>query len=760
MAELLLPPTEPGFLSFIDRMLRLLPRKIHSLLVVPVQDVESNSFHEDAYLTKRIASSFILHGESDLFDTGWLYFEGILKRYSLNRVKLYIDNGCGYTESNAITIPVTLRGYIRELVYLPEGVVGLRWVPIDSDGFIVQQSLQITRIGRFEATLRASGRVLFDLRRFLSAKNRRKSAIKKLLNPLLRMRLWEAYHHTVSFRIFDGTAQVNAELWETYTETIQRHLPAIDQQYKRLHHYPLVTVVMHLVNITNTSLKLTLQSLRQQCYQNWELIVSGDLSLTELCPDERIFMVNKEIERPIGQYVVYMDCNLKLEQHVLFRFVQAFQQNNADLVYSDGVQLADDGDDVVDFICRPTFSPELLRAYQYIDHLVGFDQLFLDSLGVTGKNLFDFLPYDLLLRVAEKAKRVVHIPEFLYHISEKEPFRENVAVIQRHLERIGCAGKVEPHTHHGMHRISYSLNSGLRVAIIIPTKNAGELLCQCLDSLLRTISDIPYDIIIIDHDSDEPKSLSCLEALSRYHTVLRYSGSFNFSRINNWAVKQISGQYSHYLFCNNDIEAIHEGWLENMIGFAQFPDIGVVGVQLLYPDQQHIQHAGVGAGLHGVAEHYGKFLPVTLDTHKTLNAGARLSLSCTHEVSAVTGACMVVRRDAFDNIGGFDEHLAVGFGDVDLCLRIVNAGYRCIYAPDSTLIHHESFTRGKNVSDPHPADTAFFRKRWKTLLEKGDPYYNPAYSINSFSWEYSVPLSWRLQPEYRVWVRPSGLVIE
>ncbi|MBV5350323.1 hypothetical protein JZU71_04095, partial [bacterium] len=252
------------------------------------------------------------------------------------------------------------------------------------------------------------------------------------------------------------------------------------------------------------------------------------------------------------------------------------------------------------------------------------------------------------------------------------------------------------------------------------------------------------------HASDDPAALKYFNELSELHCVLRYEGDFNFSIINNWTVGQLTENYTHYLFCNNDIEAFHNGWLETMLGFGQQDDVGVVGAQLLYPDKLHIQHAGVCVGLHGLAEHYGKFLSTDEKFRGLLHADARIVLTYPHEVSAVTAACMLVRRDAFEKVDGFDEQMAVGFGDVDLCLRIGEVGYRIIYSPESTLVHHESITRGKDRGDPHPEDTIVFKKRWKSLLEEGDPFYHPAYSCYSFNWQYVDPLPCHLSPSIRM----------
>jgi GT2 family glycosyltransferase len=229
--------------------------------------------------------------------------------------------------------------------------------------------------------------------------------------------------------------------------------------------------------------------------------------------------------------------------------------------------------------------------------------------------------------------------------------------------------------------------------------------------------------------------------------IVRYQGPFNFSAINNFAVKAAGEGYSHYLFCNNDIEAVEPGWLGRMMELAQQPSIGIVGAKLLYPDRLSIQHAGVIVGAYGAAEHYAKRLRFPGDP---IEPGYAELLLVNHEVNAVTAACLLMRREAFERVGGFDEAIAVGFGDVDLCLKAWQLGYRIVFCPHAVLVHHESFTRGTSTVDPHPEDSRKYRAKWGWLLEAGDPYYHPALSITSSNWSLRQPLPCRFEIRRRV----------
>src|SRR5690606_27529953 len=260
-----------------------------------------------------------------------------------------------------------------------------------------------------------------------------------------------------------------------------------------------------------------------------------------------------------------------LEPQAIFRVAECVLQDDPDMLYSDEVLVSPDGATVLQYVCRPAFSPEHLRQHAYIVHLVGFRTQVLRDLGGLDETLSISQDYDLILRASERAQTIVHIPEFLYqwrthaasagHAKAQQVMEASTGVLQRHLQRVGLAATVEPGLSFNFFLPRYPLQPGQRVAIVIPTKNHGALVRQCIDSLQATISAaVPYDIILVDHDSSDPESLAYFDTLAPGVNVLRYSGPFNFSAINNWAVRQLPpDRHTHYLFCNNDIEAIEPG---------------------------------------------------------------------------------------------------------------------------------------------------------------------------------------------------------
>ena len=578
--------------------------------------------------------------------------------------------------------------------------------------------------------------------------------------------------------------------WQQHRETFAAQVkPAIDRAIAAMQSPPTIGILVPTYNTPEPMLRAMLDSVRAQWYPHWELCIADDASpqphvravLREYArKDPRIKLhlgeanhgvshaTNRALALCASPFAVLLDHDDLLEPQATFRVAQSVQQDDPDMLYSDEILVSPDGATVLQYVCRPVFSPEYLRQHPYIVHLAGFRTALLRELGGFDETLSISQDYDLILRASERARRIVHIPEILYqwrthtasagHARAAEVMRISSNVLQRHLDRIQLPGTVEPGMSFNFFLPRYRPAPGQRVAIIIPTKNHGELVRQCIDSLRATIPQAAYDIILIDHDSTDPASLAYFATLpGPQTTVLRYSGPFNFSAINNWAVRQLPPEraYTHYLFCNNDIQAIEPGWLEHMLALAQQPDVGIVGAQLLYPDGITIQHAGVCVGAFGAAEHYGKFLRLPPDRVDIAHQGR---LIATHEVSAVTAACLLMRRDTFEAIGGYDETLAVGFGDVDLCLRTLQRGWRILYCPHATLLHHESLTRGKTEGyDPHPEDSARFLQRWQTWLDHGDPYFHPAYNERHTAWLLRNPLPCTATPLRRIYEpAPTG----
>jgi GT2 family glycosyltransferase/glycosyltransferase involved in cell wall biosynthesis len=590
---------------------------------------------------------------------------------------------------------------------------------------------------------------------------------------------WEGVRRTLAGEQAAGAQQGT---WLDYRARLERDvLPYVVARVPTLARQPLISIVVPVFNPDMDMFRQMLESVRKQAYPYWELCLADDGSteahVREIMQeytraDRRIktsfatrnggiaVASNRALSMATGEFVVLADHDDVIEEQALFRFAEAIVEDDPDVAYSDEVLVTHDRNSVMRYSYRPAFSPEYLRSHPYIVHMVGFRAELLREIGGWDETLRISQDYDLILRATERAKRVVHIPELLYRwrihgkstgiASQGQVMEVSKSVLRRHLERIGEKGDATDGPSFNLFETRYELQPGLKVAIVIPTKNHGDLLRQCIESIHANAGGAHYDIVVVDHESDDAATLAYLGSIRSQVQVLRYAGPFNFSAINNWAVQQLGGGYTHYLLCNNDIEAFERGWLERMLELGQHADVGIVGAMLFYADRKTIQHAGVGVGLFGAAEHYGKNARYP---EGPVEAGFAELFSLTHEVSAVTAACMLVGADAWREVGGFDEQIAVGFGDVDFCLRVGAAGFRVVFNPHARLVHHESITRGISEHDPHPTDSSLYRMKWKGLMDAGDPYYSPGLETNSYKWEFRTPIPVHRDVRRRVWTR-------
>ncbi len=600
------------------------------------------------------------------------------------------------------------------------------------------------------------------------------------------MRAWrgEGLHGIKRFLVALQPCESYVRAWADYRRSYRTSVrPALLETLARMAERPLISVIVPTFNTPEKMLCEMIESVLAQVYPVWELCVSDDGSTEPhvkrvlqryAASDSRIRLhfesrnrgvshaSNRALDMAKGSMIVLLDHDDLLEEQALFRVAQSFVDDEPDMLYSDEALVTPEGE-IRQFVYRPAFSPEYLRGHPYIVHLVAFRAELLRDIGGFDESLHISQDYDLILRASCRARRIVHIPEILYlwrthassagHRRMSEVMQVSTAILRKDLERTNASGTVREGPGFNLFDVRYGLRPHSRVAIIIPTRNHGELLRQCIDSIVATVHDVEFDIVVIDHESDEPQTLAYLAEIGGLHEVLRYEGEFNFSDMNNWAVRQLRGDYSHYLLCNNDIQAIEGGWLERMLELCQQPSIGIVGARLLYPDRRTIQHAGVCVGAFRAAEHYGKFVRLP---PQGIQPGYQCNLVVNHEVAAVTGACLLIRRDAFESVQGFDPEIRVGFGDVDLCLRVLSKGYRVVYCAYATLVHHESYTRGTAASDAHPEDTARFRNKWSELLKSGDPYYNPGLALNSTMWAVHFPLNCHIHPRRRVVIHDAA----
>lgn len=535
---------------------------------------------------------------------------------------------------------------------------------------------------------------------------------------------------------------------------------------------PLVSVLMPVYNTAAEQLQDAINSVLAQTYDNWELCIADDASSAAhvrpqleaiAARDARIRLVwrpqnghisaasNSALEIAGGAWAVLLDHDDFLAPDALHCVVQAVNQHpDAALIYSDEDKMDLAGRRSTPYF-KPDWNAELFRTHNFICHMVAYRVDRLRQIGGFRISFEGAQDYDLALRYIEglAPQRIVHIPRVLYHWRlhegstalhlDAKDYATDAAyrALVDHFARTGVDAALEPApAMAGMHRVRYRLGRLPQVSIIIPTRNGLSVLKTALESLFCHTDYPHFDIIIVDNGSDDPRMLTYLADLPDIAPVpvqvLRIDAPFNFAQLNNQAAAVAGGEF--LLLLNNDIEVIEAGWLREMVGHAMQPGTGCVGARLLYQDRT-LQHAGVVLGIGGVAGHAHKHLPAD-------QPGYFGRAVLPREVSAVTAACMLVSRQIYLDAGGLDEGLKVAFNDVDFCMRLQMRGYRNIWTPYATLLHHESRTRGAETSraqwQRYSAEAAMMHARWGADLQN-DPAYNPNLTLELEDYSLAFP---------------------
>ena len=516
-----------------------------------------------------------------------------------------------------------------------------------------------------------------------------------------------------------------------------------------------ISILVPLYNTPIPYLNELLDSVQHQTYIQFELCLAdgsdeahaevGETAKKRAQGDHRIRYLkllknggisentNTCIQMATGSYFALLDHDDLLHPSALYYVMDAIEQKNADLIYTDEATFRIHPKDAYLPHFKQDFSPDTLRAHNYICHLTVFSRGLMEKAGRFRKEYDGSQDYDMLLRLAEKAERIVHIPRILYYwrnhqasvasnVSAK-PYVVNAAreAIGSHLQRIGLSGKVTDTVVPSIYRIGFTLYEEALVSIIIPTCDHVDQLRRCIDSIFEKTEYKRYEIIVAENNSREQRTFDYYETLKRDSRIklLFWQKPFNYSAINNFAASQAAGKY--LLFLNNDMEVINSAWMTEMLMFAQRPDVGAVGAKLYYPDGR-VQHAGIGIGLLTLAGHYHRGYPRN-------DYGYMGRLQYQQNVSAVTGACLLIKSEIYRELKGMEEALAVNFNDVDLCLRIREKGLLIVFTPFAELVHYESLSRGLDESPDkrkrYLQEVAFMRSRWTKQLEEGDPYFNP-----------------------------------
>lgn len=529
-----------------------------------------------------------------------------------------------------------------------------------------------------------------------------------------------------------------------------------------------ISILVPLYNTPEEFLRAMLDSVVSQTYENWELCLSdgsdeAHKNVGEICRQYiekegkrgRILYqklsenkgisgnTNACLAMSTGEYIGLFDHDDILHPSALYEYVKAINEQGADYLYCDETTFK--GNDINQMLTmhfKPDYAIDNLRANNYICHFSVFSRTLLDGTELFRSKYDGSQDHDMILRLTDKAKKIVHIPRILYY------WRSHAGSVASGIEAKTYAidaakGAVADHLrNHGFQnfkiegtkafetifRIRYEIIGNPKISVIIPNKDHREDLKRCITSILDKSTYDNYEIIVVENNSTTPEIFRYYEELQKNEkiTVVTYEGSFNYSAINNLGVSKASGDY--VLLLNNDTEVITVNWMEELLMYAQREDVGAVGCKLYYADRT-IQHAGVviGLGAHRTAGHSHYRMP-------RQNLGYMGRLCYAQDVSAVTGACLLVKKSLYEKAGGLDEGFAVSLNDVDFCLKLRDMGLLNVFTPFAELYHYESVSRGSDASGEKAAryekESQKFRERWKEVLSKGDPYYNPNFSLD------------------------------
>ena len=526
---------------------------------------------------------------------------------------------------------------------------------------------------------------------------------------------------------------------------------------------PKISIVVPLYNTPLNFLEELLDSVVNQTYRNWELccVDAGQdtavgqhvqarakadprIRYQKLTENEGIAgNTNHGFELATGDYIALLDHDDILHPCALWYTAQAIVEQGADFVYTDEATFEGKVENVVLYHFKPDFMLDNLRSNNYICHLTTFSKMLMEQAGGGERAEYNgSQDYDLFLRLTEKARKIAHIPHALYYwrsspnstasdISAKTYCIDaGIAALKAHYARCGVAVDdvtLIPGTP-GYYKTDYTMAHPGRVSILIPTCDHIRDLETCVESIYARTTYPDFEILLIENNSKEEQTFRSYERMRKEHPdtlkVLTWQGKgFNYSALNNFGAQYATGEY--LLLLNNDTEVITPGWLEEMVMYAQQKRVGCVGAKLLYPDDT-IQHAGVGFGIGGVAGHLHKYFPATSD-------GYMGRLNYVQDVYGDTAACLLIRKEIYDEVHGLDESYAVAFNDVDFCVRVREAGYTNVFTPFAQLYHYESKSRGMEDNPEKQkrfqGEVLRFQARWGDLLAKGDPCTNPNFDI-------------------------------
>ncbi|WP_237690559.1 glycosyltransferase family 2 protein [Paenibacillus caui] len=725
----------------------------------PILDLKGS---EDKWVSEGNDPALLLEGR---FFGGWNKMIWYSKADEYIPLKMYWDSGNGFSEIESRVISSIKPDVFEyeQFVYIPKGAVKLRLDPGEKEAEFVLKNIHFKKITRMSVVFSSISSIIRQRgRTFLTYKTIFNKAIHVLKTQGIKA-LWIKAKQVVGGEGDSSTHDY--EMWIRKNELKENDIMQIESQIDTFTYKPLISIILPVYNVDEIWLRKCIDSVVNQLYTNWELCIADDASpkphikkvLEEYAKrDARIKVVFREENGHIsessnsalaiakGEFIGLLDNDDELAIDALYENVKLLNNYpDADMIYSDEDKISIEGVRHSPFF-KPDWSPDLLLTHMYICHFGVYRTSIVKELGGFRKGYEGSQDFDLALRVSELTTNIYHIPKILYHwrtIPESTasgPGAKNythyagLKAVKDALHRRGINGWIEElEGYSNFYRVHYNdtLNSNSMVSIIIPTRD-GQLLNNCIQSLTETLSEKNIEIIIVDNGSQKQETFSLFSKWKNIFKskikIISINDPFNYAKLNNIAVENAKGEF--LLLLNDDVEIISTNWFDDMIGQAARKNIGAVGAFLMYPDKT-IQHSGLtlGLGKQRAAGDGHHNRPITDPGY----FGAMLSVK---NVSAVTAACLMVKKDLYLQVGGMDENLSVAYNDVDFCLKLREQNYLNIWLPYVQMIHHESKTRGLDHSEEKlnrlNKEASYLQQKWGSALLR-DPYYNPNLSLDT-----------------------------
>lgn len=689
-------------------------------------------------------------------------------RGRLANTVLYPDYGAGALETMTLKLPRVSVGGDHCIVRFASNIVSLRLDPSVTVCEFDLAGVSIDRISRAQALMVMLAEVV-----------RRRHGVLMRFRALARAteRLFRTGVRGVGSWLYDAYCQVDdaptdyQEWIRLYEHDYPQLNRPVEERLSSLGKRPTFSVLVPVYNTDERWLRACIDSVISQHYPHWELCIADDkstrVSVRKVLDeyqrkDKRIRVVyrqenghisaasNSALDIARGDYVALLDHDDELHPMALLSMAEAINRSPQwRMIYSDEDKIDNAGRRFEPYF-KADFNYDLFLAQNSICHLGVYEMGLLREVGGFRLGLEGSQDWDLALRCVERlaATEIGHVPEVLYHwraipgstalAADQKSYAHDTGLktVAEHIARLGHDAGVFPIDNYpGHYRVKYGLPSPVpKVSLIVPTRDKLDLLRVCVSSILEITAYDNYEIVIVDNGSEEQATLDYFASIvsDERVRVLPYPYPFNYSAINNYAVEHTDASIVGLV--NNDIEAISSGWLDEMVSQAVRPGIGAVGALLYYPDDT-VQHGGVVTGIGGVAGHVHHGLPRG-------SSGYFSRMALVQNLSCVTAACLVIRRDVFLEVGGLDEGLRVAFNDVDFCLRVRKAGYRNLWTPFAELYHHESASRGYEDTPEKVArfqsECNFMFERWGESLDY-DPAYNPNLTLTAAAYQLAFP---------------------